>query len=168
MSEVEGNWVGYEHPEDGHKRGPEEHWHTPEPCTSADLFKPKEGAPEPTPEEAEALAEFTYDADTYLAYFVKPPSATEALCFHCGSNLLPDMVDQFLERGGFSWSLVHGEGTCNCCKWPVRVYHDAPSAFSEEKAFTLRNYPLSLLPKSVEIKLPVKPVKPAKPDQNIT
>ena len=159
----EGNWVGYEHPVDGHQRGPEEHWHTPEQCTSADIFKPKDGAPEPTAEEAVVLDQFTYDADMYLAYFVKPPSLEKALCFHCGSDLMPTMVDQLMGRGGFSWGLVHGSGYCNCCKWPIRLLHEAPSSVEgESPAFQLNNYPLSCLPKSVEVKLPVKP------DQNIT
>jgi hypothetical protein len=56
--------------------------------------------------------------DAYLAQFAK---LTDARCLCCGNQLrCPLGMGIF---GGFAWDLVHGEGHCVHCRYPMRGHH---------------------------------------------
>ena len=56
--------------------------------------------------------------EAYLTQFAK---LTDAKCLCCGTSLLcPFGMGVF---GGFEWGLVHGEGRCSTCGYPMRGHH---------------------------------------------
>jgi hypothetical protein len=68
-------------------------------------------------------------------------------CVGCGSLLTGGLSGLLL--GTFDWGIVHGEGYCRECHYPVRMYHYLPDALGEERRI---NYPLQ--PHPDDLKLP--------------
>lgn len=56
--------------------------------------------------------------DAYLAQFAK---LTDAACICCGNRLSCALGMGLF--GGFEWGLVHGEGHCAYCRYPMRGHH---------------------------------------------
>ena len=68
--------------------------------------------------------------DAYLAQFAK---LTDAECLCCGTSLrCPLGVGVF---GGFEWGLVHGEGRCSTCGYPMRGHHEVEGLGSIRNLF---------------------------------
>lgn len=59
--------------------------------------------------------------DSYLTQFAEPTE--EGRCIKCDKKLLGSMVDQLMGGSTFEWGLVHGQGRCRNCGWPVVLYH---------------------------------------------
>jgi len=71
-----------------------------------------------TPESGERVDEELARWDAYLSQFAK---LTDAKCLCCGTSLrCPLGMGLF---GGFEWGLVHGEGHCATCRYPMRGHH---------------------------------------------
>ena len=56
--------------------------------------------------------------DDYFAKFVK---LTDATCLCCGKSLRCALGMGLF--GGFAWGMVHGEGSCAYCGYPMRGHH---------------------------------------------
>lgn len=56
--------------------------------------------------------------DEYLSAFMLLGNDGE--CPRCETRI-GGMLGMLI--GGFQWGLVHGEGYCNRCRWPIRAYH---------------------------------------------
>lgn len=72
-------------------------------------------------------------------------------CFVCDAPMT-GLVGLILGRGGFEWSIVHGEGHCRCCRWPARAYHYIKDANGED-LMTIRNLVLQYHPDEVDADL---------------
>jgi hypothetical protein len=61
----------------------------------------------------------------YLNAFLAPvfdDEKTHVKCPCCGSRVYGGgILDALL--GTFEWGIVHGDGFCSRCKWPIRMYH---------------------------------------------
>jgi hypothetical protein len=69
-------------------------------------------------EEEAALDQELVRWDAYLATFAK---LTDGKCLCCGTSLrCPLGMGIF---GGFEWGMVHGEGHCSHCGYPMRGHH---------------------------------------------
>lgn len=78
---------------------------------AADYFSPKDSS---ASETAAELAQW----DSYLSQFAKLP---DARCLCCGNQLNCGLGMGLF--GGFEWGLVHGEGHCVHCRYPMRGHH---------------------------------------------
>ncbi|TAL42611.1 MAG: hypothetical protein EPN91_07905 [Salinibacterium sp.] len=80
------------------------------------------GAELVTPEEIATAEQCLVDWDAYLAGFA---AITDALCICCGKSLAAFALDalSLTIGGGFEWGMVHGEGYCRYCKYPMRGHH---------------------------------------------
>lgn len=56
--------------------------------------------------------------DDYLSRFAK---LTDGTCLCCGKSLRCHLGMGLF--GGFEWGLVHGEGHCTYCRYPMRGHH---------------------------------------------
>jgi hypothetical protein len=56
--------------------------------------------------------------DAYFAQFAK---LTDGACLCCGKSLRCYLGMGFF--GGFAWDMVHGEGHCTYCGYPMRGHH---------------------------------------------
>ena len=82
------------------------------PCVrAADYFSKKSDADDETDE---ALARW----DDYFAKFAK---LTDGQCLCCGTSLRCALGLGLF--GGFKWGIVHGEGHCARCGYPMRGHH---------------------------------------------
>jgi hypothetical protein len=70
--------------------------------------------PESDAEADEELARW----DTYFGKFAK---LTDASCLCCGNSLRCYLGMGLF--GGFAWGMVHGEGHCAYCGYPMRGHH---------------------------------------------
>ncbi len=68
-------------------------------------------------DDADATADLA-QWDTYLSQFAK---LTDARCLCCGQQLSCWLGMKLF--GGFEWGLVHGEGHCTYCRYPMRGHH---------------------------------------------
>ena len=101
---------------------------------------------EQTPEEEAALANDLSRWDAYLEKFAK---LTDGRCLCCGESLrCPLGMGLF---GGFEWGLVHGEGHCAHCHYPMRGHHQV------DGLGTIRNLFLSYHPSGLSFALKESP-----------
>lgn len=83
--------------------------------------------------------------DTYFAGFAK---LTDAKCLCCGTSLRC-YLDMGL-FGGFRWGMVHGEGHCAHCDYPMRGHH------SVDGLGTIRNLFLAYHPSTLSVPIAMK------------
>jgi hypothetical protein len=78
------------------------------------------------PEADDELAQW----DTYFAQFAK---MTDAKCVCCGNTLSCWLGMGFF--GGFEWGMVHGDGHCAYCRYPMRGHHHVDNLGSIRNLF---------------------------------
>lgn len=76
--------------------------------------------------------------DQYLAQFAE---MADAKCLCCGTQLSCQLGMGLF--GGFEWGLVHGEGHCTHCQYPMRGHHRV------DGLGTIRNLFLSYHPSTI-------------------
>ena len=90
--------------------------------------------------DAETLSDEARDRlDEYLRSFLEPqfrhdkddePNAI--VCPSCKGHIYSGGIMDAL-MSGFQWEIVHGEGFCSECGWPIRMYHFVKLDGDEEK-----------------------------------
>ena len=92
-----------------------------------------------TPEQFSVSGELTDDGNKkladYLVGFHAPNIDDDAVkCVKCGSHIFGGgIMDALLST--FTWGLVHGEGFCTECNWPIRMYHSVDLDREEKSSF---------------------------------
>lgn len=94
-----------------------------------------------TIQEGELSDEEIAQLDKYLEHYAN----TEGKCVKCEKKLLGTMVDQLIGGSTFEWGLVHGQGNCKNCGWPVVLYH-----FPKDTVLERFEAPLCVHPDYVE------------------
>lgn len=89
----------------------------------------------------------------FCAVEIKDNEFQAQQCVNCGEYLTGFMA--LFGRGGFTWSLRHGEGHCAKCKWPAVGHHFIRDADSKE-VVTLHNFILQVHPDYVTRKKPAE------------
>ena len=95
--------------------------------------------PRATPEDIECLPA------EYLAAFVAPrlsKSEDSLMCIGCGGILYLPGPMGMLFGASFTWGIVNGEGYCDRCGYPTRMYHRLPEGTG---TFPLQYHPDDLV-----------------------
>lgn len=89
----------------------------------------------------ELSAEARKNLSEYLAGFLAPVIDSDSIrCPCCNAHIWSgDGIMDYL-IGTFTWGLVHGDGFCGRCKWPIRMYHFVKLDGPDEKRLV---YPLA-------------------------